>query len=56
MVIREVIKPQTPQQSRINALKLAKDNANKALKAERVRQKIDRAQKTIRSVRASQYL
>ena len=30
MVIREVIKPPTPLQARINSLKLAKDNANKA--------------------------
>ena len=33
-------KPLTPPQARIRALKLAKDNATKALKAEKVRQKI----------------
>ncbi len=47
MVIREVIKPPTPQQARINALKLAKDNANKALKAERARQKMAKAQQAL---------
>ena len=47
MVIREVIKPLTPQQARINSLKLAKDNANKALKAERARQKIAKAQQAL---------
>ena len=47
MVIREVIKPPTPQQARINSLKLAKDNANKALKAERARQKIANAQQAL---------
>ena len=41
------IKPPTPQQARINALKLAKDNANKALKAERARQKIAKAQQAL---------
>jgi hypothetical protein len=47
MYIKEVINPQTPQQSRINALKLAKDNANKALKAERARQKMAKAQQAL---------
>lgn len=47
MVIREVIKPPTPQQARINALKLAKDNASKALKAERARQKMAKAQQAL---------
>lgn len=47
MVIKEVIKPLTPQQARINALKLAKDNANKALKAERARQKMAKAQQAL---------
>lgn len=53
MVIREVIKPLTPQQARINALKLAKDNANKALKAERARQKIAKAQQSIKSANST---
>lgn len=47
MVIREVIKPLTPQQARINSLKLAKDNANKALKAEKARQKMAKAQQAV---------
>ena len=45
-----LIKPQKPatlQQARLNALKNQKDNANKALKIERNRQKIVRAQKAI---------
>lgn len=33
-------KPLTPQQARIRALKVAKDNATKALKAERLRQQM----------------
>ena len=47
MFIREVIKPPTSQQARINSLKLAKDNANKALKAERARQKMAKAQQAL---------
>ncbi len=39
----KTIKPLTPPQARIRALKIAKDNAAKALKAERVRQNIDKA-------------
>ena len=48
MLIKEIatIKPLTPEKARINALKTQKDNANKALKAERDRQKIAKAQKT----------
>jgi hypothetical protein len=53
MKIQEVttIKPLTPQQQRIKSLQQQKDNANKALKAERNRQKIDKARKTIASVK-----
>ena len=49
MLIKEIAttKPPTPQQARINTLKLAKDNANKALKAERDRQKIAKAQRQL---------
>ena len=49
MLIKEIatIKPLTPQQARVNALKAQKDNANKALKAERDRQKIAKAQKSL---------
>jgi hypothetical protein len=53
MFIREVIKPPTPQQARINSLKLAKDNANKALKAERERQKLAKAQQQLAKVQSS---
>ena len=49
MKIKEIqsIKTSTSQQARINSLKLAKDNANKALKAERARQKIAKAQQAL---------
>ena len=49
MLIKEIttIKPLTPEKARINALKAQKDNANKALKAERDRQKIAKAQKNL---------
>lgn len=52
MRIKEIatIKPLTPQQARINNLKQAKDNAGRALKAERDRQKIAKAQHQIQSV------
>lgn len=45
------IKPPNPQQSRIDALKRQKEASTKALKAERDRQKIAKAQQTIASVR-----
>lgn len=53
MLVKEVttIKPPTPQQQRIKSLQLQKDNASKALKAERDRQKIAKAQQTINKVR-----
>ena len=47
MNILEVIKPLTPTQSRINSLKLQKDNVSKQLKAERDRQKITKAQQQL---------
>jgi hypothetical protein len=43
-------KPLTPEQARIEALKHQKDNAAKALKTERERQKIDKAQQQISAV------
>ena len=43
-------KPLTPQQQRIKSLQTQKQNISKQLKAERDRQKIQRAQKTIQSV------
>ncbi len=47
------IKPLTPQQQRIKSLQIQKDNVSKQLKAERNRQKIQKAQQTIQSVVAS---
>ena len=49
MFIKEIasIKPLTPQQARVNALKLQKDNVTKQLKAERQRQKVANAQKQL---------
>ena len=43
-------KPLTPEKARIEALKNQKDNAAKALKTERERQKIDKAQQQISAV------
>ena len=57
MLIKEVasnvIKPKTPQQQRIDSLKLQKDNVSKQLKAERNRQKIAKAQQTIQKVKTN---
>ncbi len=44
------IKPLTPQQARIQSLQTQKANVTKQLKAERDRQKVQRAQQTIQSV------
>ena len=43
----KLIKPLTPQQARIDGLKKQKEASTKALQAERDRQKIAKAQKTI---------
>ena len=55
MKIQEItaIKPPTPQQQRVKSLQLQKDNASKALKAERDRQKIAKAQQTIANIKIS---
>lgn len=55
MRIKEIAsnKPLTPQQQRIKSLKQQKDNATKALKAERDRQKIANANQQIRNVLAN---
>lgn len=52
MKIKEIatVKPPTPQQQRIKSLQQQKDNANKALKAERDRQKIAKARQTIANI------
>jgi len=42
--------PQSPEQQRLNALKNSKDRANDALKAERDRQKRQRALKDLKSI------
>ena len=53
MDIKEItsIKPLSPQQQRIKSLQTQKGNVTKALKAERDRQKIAKAQQTIANVR-----
>jgi hypothetical protein len=42
-----VKKPLTPQQARLNALKMQKDNVSKALDSERKRQKVAKAQQNL---------
>jgi hypothetical protein len=54
MLVKEIAtivpkKPLTPAQSRINSLKLQKDNVGKQLKAERDRQRIAKAQQRLSS-------
>lgn len=46
-----ILTPQTPQQARIKSLQTQKDNVSKQLKAERDRQKLQRAQHTIANIR-----
>lgn len=46
-------KPKTPEQARLDSLKQAKERASDALKAERNRQKLQKAQKTIAQVKLS---
>ena len=43
------IKPLSPQQARLDALKRQKDNVNKALDAERKRQKVVKAQQSLQN-------
>jgi hypothetical protein len=56
MLIKEVekriasTKPLTPQQARIKSLQTQKDNASKALKAERERQKFIKAQQALQKI------
>lgn len=45
------IKPMTPEKARIDALAKQKERASDALKAERDRQKLQKAQKAIAQVR-----
>lgn len=44
------VKPLTPQQQRIRSLQIQKQNISKQLKAERDRQKIQKAQQTIQKI------
>ena len=44
------IKPPTPEQARLKNLKQQKDNASKALKVERNKQKIAKAQQSLRQI------
>jgi hypothetical protein len=52
-VTTKAIKPKTPQQQRIDSLKLQKDNVSKQLKTERDREKVAKAQQTIQSINAT---
>lgn len=45
-----VLQPNTPEQSRIDALKRAKEQATKNLNVERQRQQISKAQKKLSSI------
>ena len=45
-------KPLTPQQARIDSLKRQKEATTKALKAERDRQKVAKAQQTIARIKS----
>ena len=46
-VLRETIKPKTPEQQRIDTLKATKDRAADALAAERQRQQVAKAQRSL---------
>ena len=48
-------KPLTPEKARIDALTKQKERAADALKAERERQKIQKAQKQIAQIRLSEF-
>lgn len=49
MKIKEIqpIKPRTPQQARLDALKTQKDNVSRALDTERKRQKVTKARQNL---------
>ena len=52
MQIHEVVSaPKTPEQQRIDGLKSAKDRAGDALAAERQRQKVSKAQRSLQQAR-----
>jgi hypothetical protein len=50
-VLGETIKPKTPEQLRIDSLKATKDRAADALSAERQRQQVAKAQKSLAAAR-----
>jgi hypothetical protein len=50
-VLGETIKPKTPEQLRIDSLKATKDRAADALSAERQRQQVAKAQKSLTAAR-----
>jgi hypothetical protein len=50
-VLGETIKPKTPEQLRIDSLKATKDRAADALSAERQRQQVTKAQKSLVAAR-----
>ena len=50
-VLAETLQPKTPEQLRIDSLKANKDRAAEALAAERQRQKIAKAQRTLTAAR-----
>ena len=51
MRISEIEAPKTPEQQRLAQLKAASDRARDAVKQERQRQKIKKAQKTLQALR-----
>lgn len=54
MKIYEVVQPKTPEQQRLDSLRAASKRASDAVKQERDRQKLHKAQKTIHQVRFPQ--
>ena len=50
-VLGETIKPKTPEQLRLDSLKATKQKASDALTAERERQQVTRAQKSLAAAR-----
>jgi hypothetical protein len=50
-VLGETVKPKTPEQLRIDSLKATKDRAADALSAERQRQQVAKAQKSLAAAR-----
>ena len=53
MRICEVVQPKTPEQQRLDSLRSASKRASDAVKRERDRQKLQKAQQTIRTVQSS---